>query len=547
MRTFVVSSSNTRIKFMFEGLIYAFSGGYKTCKEVNEIIPVVYNSSSFAADYGRLGQLFLMYKRAKENLAGKQNSIFQQQLAGLTSWDKKKIIGLNNDDRIVIYCLLEKGNVDIKETIDIILNIKSCNPNVNINVVCEISNIFLKEDMVYWSTLPSLDVLNEITNVIYVGNKDCINNGFYNAICALCALMDSISNTISGKPKRFQKEGMFFNQKKLQSKYVADCLERFLLFASIMDLTTTENLQKWRQRLNIDNAFVHDMMNSNLYCDANNIINCFTTWLNQIDKSDFRIENFHIEDTVRELNKSKSLSISTSNDTRRNAILNSIVSALDRCIPIAYEELNKKGCYDKLLKQFYDTEERKAIFDEKIFSDIVSKSVVHSVSKWAFEAELAENVYAKKIRSSILDVWYSFYMNEGTTFEVKEYFVTDKAPFVTDYAYTYVWYKLLEQEFIYKIVLPGGEKAESSPYTGFVFEENDYILHNSQIKELSERPTDFQQFIYAYINMFPNCFANAFVEYIKSQTADAVKCMDNDKMDIFRTYPQMRRHVGVYI
>ena len=249
------------------------------------------------------------------------------------------------------------------------------------------------------------------------------------------------------------------------------------------------------------------------------------------------------------LNQEKSKLKGLREDEIRKIRMNSIIKALAKS--------TSDGVSDKIDTELWisDSDYSKMPFLPIIKLNDPSPFYPWELTNYAFDMNLIEDKEAKCLRSACLDFWETFFEQRKEellrNYKVEEIRINNMANNERCILETTsVGKQLISEQVIFFIYPINGVSlsAITSPFTGFAIIDVDKALEDkSKVLDLGERSLEFQTFIYNYVRCIGG-FSDNFFNYILQQVKRENQYKEEGRgSNLFRLYPQFRKHIPLNI
>lgn len=453
--------------------------------------------------------------------------------------NEKGDLPLSADDSAVIYVPLDKADdslCSLNKVMELCLKIRQPKPQARVTLVCEVDCSGVNNGRPVNQVAERLRFAGELGNghVIVCGlRRDAASDQFTTAQ-TLTALLDAmISCDCKGTPRQpVAKEGMAYTPRQLASCGVAEALGRAWQISRFVKAVKDRNtsLRDWCKRVGTQYA-------------GEGILALWEKVFDEVcslnEGNNFDIANAvpGLDKIVARLAATRKLKKQTSPDERNNVIYRSVMEAVG-----ATKEISKAD--SDTISHNYEAYSPQLSADTWELTSAgcpLSPTYIEEVTAEAFEPDLIKSPEARRVRWSILDLWQLFYGPQRPA-DVKVSVVEENEDSL---CLTTTGRRRLASKRSYRIELSTGAVAISSVLTGFAFPPNAYQSYAPHGRELSSRPEDFQQFVYAYLRLFPHDFSPAFRSYVERETQEAQQSMRAEQLNLFGAWPQLCEEVAI--
>lgn len=389
--------------------------------------------------------------------------------------------------------------------------------------------------------------LNGSTTVFTGIREDAYRKGM-TLMETIATVVNANYGLLSGIPSH--QESITYTPDDLPSQYVRESIIRMKMLYDIREVTSSGkyDLEKWRKGFDIGSK--NGPWKSGMPFNAvNDLLDMFKEFIQKIPSDHFTFPKEDASTISSRLNKMSSPMLKglTQHDKR----IIQMEPLLELASSISSSAISVPGYIESP-----HIEAINEVFTMALVSGTPSPTAPWGIMSLAFSKKCLGLQEAARLRSACLDLWELFYRHPKSEIskvvEVVEYNLeTINKDIKHVLEQTDKGKKLMQERWLFKI---RGKDflAWSSSFTGFALNRLPLSTlsiggfnYFSTIRELGQRDTDIQDFIFKYVNSVDG-FGEDFKLYVNEQIPLSLrnKAQSQGK-NLYKLYPRFRYHIGV--
>ena len=385
--------------------------------------------------------------------------------------------------------------------------------------------------------------------IVFTGIRDDAYRKGMTIMETIASVVNACHNHLSGLP--YHEENIAYTPDDLPSRQARESIMRMKFLYDIRKATTSSNLEleKWRKSFDVSKN--DGLWRSGMPFNAiNDMLDMFNEFITNIPSDHFSFSQNENSGLFSKLNNLPKLMLKGLTQQSKRII------QLGKLLEMAANEhpqaLHPTPTYSSVKRMEICDE----VFEMALMSESPSLTAPWVIMSLAFSKESLNLVYAKRLRSACIDLWELFYRHTKTeivqVLKIEEYDMKRmNKDFLQLLCQTKEGKRLNRERWLFKI-RGKGVSAWSSSLTGFAIKslpQNPICIGNkcyfSESKELSQRTTDIQDFIFKYVSSI-DVFDEDFKSYVNEQLPQQMRHeAQSQGRNLHKLYPKFRHHIGV--